>query len=272
LRGAAHLLGLAALLGASSPQLARPASTEGPAAAVSPEVARAPRLFLSAAIDVGFLYLRPRLSAGWGEPFGAWIGVDANPIVNGEGLGAWAGLRVALPFIDLRVGARYFSAFTASFLAPAEAYSRASIELRDGPSARWLDLEAELSWSAGFGSGQLYGEHAVTYAVGVSDGYWLYDETLRLVLDPPWAWRQRIGAAFYVDSAKRFAMGPILEVAGSPGRGTVIVRFGGAIRMRVYDDLEVRGTFVPVLASPDQLGLRGADAFLVGIRYLWATD
>ena len=43
------------------------------------------------------------------------------------------------------------------------------------------------------------------------------------------------------------------------------------VRLRLFDQLEARGTFVPVLYSKDALGADGADTFLVGIRYRWAT-
>ncbi len=41
--------------------------------------------------------------------------------------------------------------------------------------------------------------------------------------------------------------------------------------MKLYRQLEARGTFVPVLYSKDALGAAGADTFLVGVRYRWAT-
>src|SRR5688572_23826812 len=40
------------------------------------------RWFGSAELDTGFLYLRPRFSAGYGRPHDTWIGIDTNPIFS----------------------------------------------------------------------------------------------------------------------------------------------------------------------------------------------
>ena len=76
------------------------------------------RPFLATTLDVGWTYLRPRASLGWGKPFVAWFGIDANPIIQGTGLGAYGGLRLALPRFDLRVGPRYFFGFNRNYLNP----------------------------------------------------------------------------------------------------------------------------------------------------------
>ncbi|MEY2933779.1 MAG: hypothetical protein RL033_4528, partial [Pseudomonadota bacterium] len=66
-------------------------------------------------------------------------------------------------------------------------------------------------------------------------------------------------------------IGPVLEVVGVPRRGTLVLRAGGLVRIMLSGDLEARGTFVPALATPDALGARGGDAFLIGVRYRWAS-
>jgi len=40
------------------------------------------RWFVSSEIDTGFLYVRPRFSAGYGRPHDLWVGVDTNPIFS----------------------------------------------------------------------------------------------------------------------------------------------------------------------------------------------
>jgi len=230
------------------------------------------RAFVSAAIDLGFLYVRPRLSAGFGRPHFAWAGVEMNPIVNIEGVGAWTGLRVAWPNVDIRAGARWFTTFRRSFLVRKDSYTRVDLELRDAPRAEWVDLETELSWRLPLGAAELSGEHALTWIAGVPTGLDLYEENLRLVVTAPWVWRSRIGALFFLDAERRIRLGPVLEVTGNPGRGTVILRGGVAFRMRLYDDLELRSSAIPALAARDELGARAADVFLIGIRYRWASE
>lgn len=230
------------------------------------------RWFAAAAIDLGVVYLRPRVAFGHGQPHYSWIGVETNPILSLRGVGLWGGLRFAIPGLDLRVGARYFYDFDHSYLAPAQSYSRSDLDVRAGPRSTPFDLEAEFSWSVNAGIGELYGEHELVYELGVPEGYFVYDDHLRLIVDPPWAYRNRLGFSFYLGRRARLRVGPVLELAGSPKRGTLVWRAGLNVRMRLYDDLELRGTFVPVVAARDSLGLQGADAFLVGVRYRWATE
>src|SRR5262245_34225324 len=52
-----------------------------------------PRPFISGAVDLGFLFLRPRFHFGYGRPHFTWIGLEANPLVSSEGIGVYGGLR-----------------------------------------------------------------------------------------------------------------------------------------------------------------------------------
>ncbi len=255
--------------------LAAPASAADPSAPATEAPAEAEadtRWFVASTIDVGVFYFRPRASFGWGLPFESWLGMDVNPLVSSEGYGAWAGLRFALPAVDLRVGARHFRTFRRSFLPQQEEYDRIDIELRDGPDSRYTSLEAELTWSLPFGRlGRLFGEAALTYVTGVPDGYNVYEERIRLVLQTPWVWRGRLGFAVRTALGGALTLGPVFEVVGNPGRPSTVLRFGAVARLKLYDDLEVRGTFIPVMLSPDNLGLKGGDSFQIGLRWRWAT-
>lgn len=231
-----------------------------------------PRHFIAAMVDVGLLYFRPRLAAGFGLPHHNWVGLEANPLISGEGVGGWAGLRAALPFADIRLGGRYRYAFRRSFLKPQETYTREEIEDRQGPHSTYVSLEAELSGYVPVGPGVVLWEVAGTAVQGVDDGYYVYEETIRVVLDPPLVWRARVGYALRLPFLKRLSAGVVFEVVGVPKREEVLVLRGGIVmRMKLYRQLEARGTFVPVLYSKDALGAAGADTFLVGVRYRWAT-
>lgn len=232
----------------------------------------AARPFVSAMIDVGLLYFRPRLAAGVGRPHHSWIGLEANPLISGEAVGGWAGLRGALPFADLRLGARYQYAFRRSFLLPQPTYSRDEILNREGPHSSYVSLEAELSGYLPAGPGLVLFELAGTAVQGVEEGHYVYEETIRVVLNPPFVWRVRAGYALRLPPLQRLSVGAVLEVVGVPGRDQMAILRGGlVVRLRLFDQLEARGTFVPVLYSKDALGADGADTFLVGIRYRWAT-
>ena len=229
------------------------------------------RWFASTAIDVGFLYFRPRVSVGYGRPFSTWIGLDANPIISSEGVGTWVGVRLALPRVNLRFGGRYYHGFRRSFLKPQKSYSRTDIESRAGSNSSYLSLEAELTGSYPVGPGMLLAELAATSVQLVDRSYYVYEETIRVVLDPPYVWRARLGYSLPFGSQGLFRVGGVVEVVGIPGRQQAVLRGGLIVRVPLFRNLEARGTFIPVWASADDLGLAGGDVFLVGIRYRWAT-
>lgn len=229
------------------------------------------RWFVSSEIDTGFLYVRPRASTGYGRPHDLWVGLDANPILSSEGVAGYLGLRFDLPFVNLRVGGRYWYTFRRSFLVPEASYSVEDIELREGPPSRFLTWEAELTSTLPLGRGALLAEGALSYVTGVADDYYVYEETLRVVVDPPWVWRGRVGYTVALDDDHSIVIGPVLEFVGVPKRDVVVYRAGALARIFLSPSLEARGTFVPAVYTPDPLGARGGDAFLLGVRWRWAS-
>lgn len=239
------------------------------------------RWFGALEFDTGFLYVRPRLELGYGRPHAVWLGLEMNPIFSEEGLAAYAGLRAALPYLSVRAGGRAWYTFYRSFLAPRDSYTVEQIELRQGPRSRFLTWEAEAALSVPLGPGTVLSELAGSYVSGVDEGYYVYEETLRVVAEPPWIWRARAGYLWggvpwhllgtAADRENTVQLGPVLELVGVPRRGALVLRAGGLVRIRLAGDLEARGTFIPALATPDALGARGGDAFLLGIRYRWAS-
>jgi hypothetical protein len=264
-------------VGASARADVSPGELEGPSR--EPPVAGAPvpwsrqpvRWFLSSEIDTGFLYVRPRFSAGYGRPHDGWVGLDTNPIFSAEGVAAYAGLRFDLPYFNLRVGGRYWYTFRRAFLLPDDSYTVEDIELRRGPRSKFLTWEAELTTHLPLGPGNVLLELAGSRVTGVPDGYFVYEETLHVVVDPPWVWRTRLGYMLPLDRDRTIVVGPAAEVVGIPKRDTLVLRAGAIARIFLSPALEARGTFLPAIASPDPLGARGGDAFLLGIRYRWAT-
>jgi hypothetical protein len=233
----------------------------------------APRWFASSTIDLGYLYLRPRGSVGYGKPFNTWIGLDANPILVRTGLGAYGGLRFALPFVDLRVGARYFSAFEHAFLAPQPMYTRLDLDRTGRPRAYYLTLEAELSAQVPLGPGEILAVASVSSVEYVPAGSYVFEETLRVMVAPPYVWRARGGYAFKLGEHGQYSIGVVADVLGVPRRDDAItVRTGPVLRFALSRHLEVRGSFVATVASPDRLGLVGGDFTELGLRYRVATE
>ncbi len=231
------------------------------------------RAFLATTLDVGWTYLRPRASLGYGKPFGTWFGIDANPIISGNGLGAYGGLRLALRRFDLRVGPRYMAAFNRNYLNPQNTYNRQDLDSTAGNPSRVLTLEAEFEASVPAGPGDIIGLGSISYVTGVPKGQYVFEETLRIIVNPPLVWRARIGYVFRFGSYRQHSLGIVGEGLDIPNRDdSKTFRIGPVVRIVLSRRVEVRGSFVPTIISPDHLGLIGGDFTELGFRYRWATE
>jgi hypothetical protein len=247
-------------------------------ALIDPRMARSwgtlpARPFVATTVDFGFVYIRPRVSLGYGRPFTRWFGVDANPIAQTSGLGAYGGLRVEIPHLDWRIGGRYFSSFEHTFLLPQDSYDRIDFERRVSDKARTLTWESELDLSFDLGPGRLLARGSISYVTGVPDGRYVFEETLHVIVDPPWVWRTRLGYAFVFGSRRQHSVGPVVDFLDVPGRDdSKTVRVGPILTMKLSRRVEVRGSFVFSVVSPDRIGLKGGDSTELGLRYRWASE
>jgi hypothetical protein len=232
-----------------------------------------PRPFAALTLDAGYLYLRPRGHVGYGMPFNTWLGLEANPLVGRGGWGGYGGARFALPYVDLRVGARYFAAFQHSFIDPKESYNRLDLDSTANAPARYYTLEAELSAALPLGPGDLLAMGSISAVRGVPSGSYVFEETLRVIVDPPWVWRVRGGYVFRLGAHSQHSFGPVADVLNIPERDdSRTVRFGPVLRIQLSRHFDVRGSFVTTISSPDRLGLVGGDFTELGVRYRTATE
>jgi len=230
-------------------------------------------MFAAVTLDAGYLYLRPRGHFGWGKPFNTWLGLEVNPLVGQGGYGAYGGLRFAMPYVDLRLGARYFAAFRHTFLAPKSSYNRLDLDSTSGERARYATLEAELNVAFPLGPGDVILTGSISGVEGVPAGSYVFEETLRVIVDPPWVWRARAGYLFRFGSHLQHAIGPVVDVLAIPARDdSRTVRVGPVLRIQLSRHFDVRGSFVTTLSSPDRLGLVGSDFTELGVRYRTSTE
>jgi hypothetical protein len=247
-------------------------------ALIDPHMARSwgelpARPFVATAVDVGFVYARPRVSLGYGKPFTSWVGIDANPIASGAGLGIYGGLRFEIPHLDLRVGPRYFSAFQHTYLQDQASYSRLELETAGGSRANTLTYEAELDMSLPLGPGALLARGSVSYVTGVPDDMSVFEETLHVMVKPPLVWRARGGYAFRLGRYSQHSIGFVVDVLDVPKRDdSETWRMGPVLRLVLSRRVEVRGSFVVTVSSPDRIGLVGGDFTELGVRYRWASE
>jgi hypothetical protein len=249
-----------------------------PDALMDPRMARSwgalpARTFVSTTIDVGFVYARPRLAVGYGRPFTSWIGVEANPIVTSSVLAGYAGVRLELPYVGLRVGPRYSFPFSHSYLADETHYTRLELETGNGTRATAVTYEAELDLAIPVGPGDIVGRGSVSYVTGVPDGENVFEETLHVIVRPPWVWRGRLGYAFRFGAYKQHSLGLIAEVLDVPRRDdSITLRVGPIVRFVLSRRVELRASFVVPVVSPDSIGIIGGDFAELGVRYRWATE
>jgi hypothetical protein len=218
-------------------------------ALIDPKMARSwgtlpSRGFVATTMDIGFVYIRPRLSLGYGRPFTQWVGFDANPIAATSHLGAYAGARVEIPHLDFRIGPRYIRSFERTFLPEQESYSR-------------IDLE----------------RGSASYITGVPDDRAVFEETLHIIVDPPFVWRARLAYVFTFGSRNQHSIGPAVDFLDVPKRDdSRTIRVGPIMRMQLSRRVEVRGSFIATVLSPDRIGRVGGDFTELGVRYRWASE
>ncbi|HYQ41966.1 MAG TPA: hypothetical protein VER11_08360 [Polyangiaceae bacterium] len=247
-------------------------------ALMDPRMARSwgtlpPRAFVATTVDVGFVYLRPRLSLGYGRPFTAWVGWDANPIATQNGLGAYTGLRLEIPHLDFRIGPRYFASFSHTYLPAQTSYSRLDLESTSGNPSRTLTYEAELDLNFDLGPGKVLLRGSASYVSGVPDGYNAFEETLHIIVDPPLVWRARLAYSFTFGARKQHGIGAAVDLLDVPKRDdSRTIRVGPILRLALSRRVDVRGSFIFAVVSPDRIGLAGGDFTELGIRYRWASE
>lgn len=229
------------------------------------------RPFFSTSIDVGYLYFRPRVSVGYGRPFRSWVGIDANPQVSTYFAGGYAGLRFALPLVDLRIGPRYVFAWQHHFLRERPTYGRLEFESQQEARSKYLALEAELTGAIPAGPGSILGVASASYLTGVPAGMNVYEETLRVIAKPPWIWRGRTGYAVRLGVEGRISIGLVGEVVGNPGRDLYMFRAGAVGSAALSNHIEVLGSLLLPIVTPDTLGIFGGEFAQLGVRYRWAT-
>jgi hypothetical protein len=247
-------------------------------ALIDPNMARSwgtlpARPFVATTFDFGFVYIRPRVSLGYGRPFTQWVGVDMNVLAQTSGLGAYGGLRVDIPHLDWRAGPRFFRSFSHTYLPAQDRYDRIDLERDVSNPAKVVTWETELDLSADLGPGRLLLRGSASYVTGVPKGQRVFEETLHIMVDPPLVWRTRLAYTFTFGSHHQHSIGPALDVLALPKRDdSLTLRAGPILRLQLSRRVEVRGSFIVTLVSPDSLGLVGGDFTELGLRYRWASE
>jgi hypothetical protein len=229
------------------------------------------RPFMSLRLDAGYLYLKPRFAFGYGKPFSLWGGLDAVPLVTPDSAGGYCGLRVQIDWLELRAGARFVHAFLRQFLTPKGSYDLVDLAEDTGHPSNYIDLEAEVAATIPAGPGSVLVLGTVSSIQTVPAGFYVYDETLRVVVDPPPVFRARVGYSLPFMREANARLGVVGEVIEIPNRKAQVFRTGIVATYDIDDHIQAVATVVFPVYSPDSLGFLGADYTELGIRYRWAT-
>lgn len=229
------------------------------------------RPFAAASLDAGVVFFRPTLQLGYGKPHWQWFGLEAYAAVNQSAGSEYVGIAGALPNVSARAGLRYDFPVNQRLLPRLPAYNREDLQHQQGPRSRYVVAEAEIAGAFMIPGGAVLGVLTGYAMPFVRDGYNVFEESLRVVVEPPFVWRGRLGYLYDVDSDGTMRIGMAAEVIHIIERGSVVVRSGPALSIRLTHHLDAIGAAMIVVESPDRLGLVGADFGQIGLRYRWAT-
>ncbi len=229
------------------------------------------RWFLSSCLELGIIHVRPTLSAGYGKPHHRWVGVDLYSGMARSGGLSYLGLRFEMPGVRLRVGARYQYPLSKTFLPAKEEYDRADLDTKLHGRAHYVAGEVELSGAFPVPGGSVFAVAGGYYLSGIPEGLAVLEESLRLIATPPVIWRGRFGYLFHIGWHGSLRVGAAAELMSVPTRDALVIRTGPVVSVALTHHLEATAAVMVVAASPDSLGIQGADLGLLGVRYRWAT-
>jgi hypothetical protein len=232
-----------------------------------------PRWFVSARADVGFLFMRPRSSVGYGLPHDHWGGIDIVPILSSWQTGAYSGVRYRHPRFEVRTGMLFSHSFRRSLLTPRDSYDVRDLELLTGDQAQFWASDSEITWNLPIWHFVLQSEtQAIVVTSDLGDRY-VYVDTLGVVVAPPLALRHRTVFQYHVTPISGLYVGPAFETVWVPERPDPwVLRAGAVVSFAMYQDVSIRTDIIPTVRSPDNLGRSGAPWLAVNLRVRWATN
>jgi hypothetical protein len=226
--------------------------------------------FIASASDLGIVYFRPHLTAGWGAPFWQFVGVDAYAISTNSFAAGYVGWRASLPWLDVQWGYRRTYAYNRQFLTPRDKYDDGDLDLpEDGERSSYEVIELEITPAVPLFGGAAFAEIHPMWIFAPRDRH-VYEEVLRAVADSYFAMRTRLGYVYSFGTDGNIKVGGMVEYVVLPQRPGNVTRVGPVALISVSKSLEILGTTTIPISSPDDLGIYQGSYGLLGIRYRFA--
>lgn len=230
------------------------------------------RFFFASTTDVGAIFLRPMAHVGYGKPHYRWIGLDFGSGLSLGTVSGYAGLRGVYPgVLDVRVGAHYQHPTGQRYLPRQESYIREDLDHSEFGRGAYIAAEAEIASALPIPSGSLIAVLTGMYIGNVPDDANVFVQAQRVVLEPPWLWRGRLGYLYHFGWEGTMKLGVTAEIIHLVKREDFVIRAGPVLSVALTHHLEALAAAMIVARSPDSLGLSGADLGQLGLRYRWAT-
>jgi len=229
------------------------------------------RPFVAAVFDVGGIFTRAELNLGYGRPHYLWGGIDVWSKLSLDGVTLYTGPRFTLGSLDVRGGIREVQSLSQHFVARQDVYYRPDLNHQTPPRGHYQSFDGEMSIDVpalGGSIGMLAGIYGI---IGVPKAYNVFEDYLRVVVQPPIAWQTRFSYVAFVNRDSSMAVGGQFQLIGNPNRDLLVFRTGPVVSVALTDHLHAIAAASIVAASKDHLGIAGDEIGEVALRYRWAS-
>ncbi|MBL8742855.1 MAG: hypothetical protein JNK04_17220 [Myxococcales bacterium] len=229
------------------------------------------RGFAAGAFDTAGIGMRTELDLGYGRPHHQWAGLELATGLSLKGMSLMAYARAQAPWGHVRFGPRFFTGLNQKLIPEVAVVTRPLLDVNEGLRSKYLSLDGEVNVSIPLPVGAL-GILANAYGLfGVPDGYYVFEDALRTVVEPAFVGRGRISYLAGIGKPATLRVGGVAELIFNPGRDLYTIRTGPAVAVALTHHLEAVGVAAFSVYNPDEIGLAGADLGQIGFRYKWAS-
>lgn len=229
------------------------------------------RPFLAAVMNLGGIYYRPELEVGYGRPHFSWAGAELWSRLSLGGVVFYAGPRLTLPSLDLRVGARMVSSAGQNLLPRREIYNNNHLDAESPPRSHYWSIDSEINVSGAAPGGNASLLVSAFAIGGVEDGYDVFEDSLHIIVRPPLVWRARFSYLASLGPYNNMGLGWATEIINSPARDLTVFRMGPVVTVALTRHLQATAAGLLGIDSRDDIGLSGADLGQIGLSYRWAS-